>query len=78
MDHETYLGATLAAIAREKAGVLRPGRVTVLGAMSTDARIAILREAAAWARCAWMPSKARPRSLRRPDCASAPRAASTW
>ena len=45
MDHEKYLGATLAAIAFEKAGVLRPRRVTVLGAMSTDARIAILREA---------------------------------
>lgn len=45
MDHERYLGSTLAAIAGEKAGVLRPRRVTVLGAMATDARIAILREA---------------------------------
>ena len=45
MDHERYLGSTLGAIAGEKAGVLRPGRVTVLGAMAAEARIAILREA---------------------------------
>ena len=44
-DHEQYLGSTLAAIAIEKAGVLRPGRVTVLGAMAPEASIAILREA---------------------------------
>ncbi len=40
-DHEAYLGTTLAAIAREKAGVLRRGRVTVLGPMSDEAREAI-------------------------------------
>lgn len=45
MDHERYLGATLAQIAAEKAGVLRKGRVTVTGAVTSDARIAILREA---------------------------------
>jgi dihydrofolate synthase / folylpolyglutamate synthase len=45
MDHEQYLGPTLGAIASEKAGVLRPGRVTVVGRMATEARIAILREA---------------------------------
>ena len=44
-DHEQYLGSTLGAIATEKAGVLRRGRVTVLGAMAPEARIAILREA---------------------------------
>jgi folylpolyglutamate synthase/dihydrofolate synthase len=33
-DHEAYLGTTLAAIAREKAGVLRRGRTTVLGPMA--------------------------------------------
>lgn len=44
-DHEHYLGATLGAIATEKAGVLRPRRVTVLGPMATEASIAILREA---------------------------------
>jgi dihydrofolate synthase/folylpolyglutamate synthase len=52
MDHERYLGATLAAIAGEKAGVLRAGRTTVLGAMAAEARIAILRAAEAiGARC---------------------------
>ena len=45
MDHEQYLGTTLGAIAAEKAGVLRPGRVTVVGRMATEARIAVLREA---------------------------------
>jgi dihydrofolate synthase/folylpolyglutamate synthase len=40
-DHEAYLGDTLPAIAREKAGVLRRGRVTVLGPMAAEARAAI-------------------------------------
>jgi dihydrofolate synthase / folylpolyglutamate synthase len=44
-DHEQYLGSTLGAIAAEKAGVLRPGRVTVLGRMAVEASIAVLREA---------------------------------
>ncbi|HXK12497.1 MAG TPA: folylpolyglutamate synthase/dihydrofolate synthase family protein [Vicinamibacteria bacterium] len=38
LDHEVYLGRTLAAIAREKAGVMRPGRSTVVGPLSDDAR----------------------------------------
>jgi dihydrofolate synthase / folylpolyglutamate synthase len=37
-DHEAYLGATLGAIAREKAGVMRAGRVTVIGPMAAEAR----------------------------------------
>lgn len=45
-DHEAYLGTTLTAIAREKAGVLRRGRVTVLGPMADEARRAIEEEAA--------------------------------
>jgi len=45
-DHEEYLGGTLDAIAREKAGVMRRGRVTVLGAgMPAEARAALLEEA---------------------------------
>jgi dihydrofolate synthase / folylpolyglutamate synthase len=44
-DHEAYLGTTLAAIAREKAGVLRRERVTVLGPMADEARQAIEAEA---------------------------------
>jgi dihydrofolate synthase/folylpolyglutamate synthase len=37
-DHEEFLGHTLAAIAWEKAGVLRRGRPVVLGPMSKEAR----------------------------------------
>jgi dihydrofolate synthase/folylpolyglutamate synthase len=40
-DHEALLGHSLAAIAREKAGVLRRGRTTVLGALPKAARRAI-------------------------------------
>jgi dihydrofolate synthase/folylpolyglutamate synthase len=46
-DHEDHLGTTLADIAREKAGVLRPGRVTVLGALSAEARAAVEAQARA-------------------------------
>jgi dihydrofolate synthase/folylpolyglutamate synthase len=44
MDHEQYLGERLRQIAREKAGVLRKGRVTVLGPMPSEARSTIARE----------------------------------
>jgi dihydrofolate synthase/folylpolyglutamate synthase len=40
-DHEAHLGDTLAAIAREKAGVLRRGRVTVVGTLPSEAREAV-------------------------------------
>ena len=46
-DHEAYLGTTLAAIAREKAGVLRRGRTTVVGPMPGEARRAIAARARA-------------------------------
>ena len=45
-DHEAYLGSTLAAIAHEKAGVLRARRATVLGPLAPEARAAVEREAA--------------------------------
>lgn len=41
-DHEEYLGHTLAAIAGEKAGVLRKSRQVVLGPMSKEARDTIV------------------------------------
>jgi dihydrofolate synthase/folylpolyglutamate synthase len=44
-DHEAFLGTTLAAIAREKAGVLRRGCVTVIGPMVGEARTAIAARA---------------------------------
>lgn len=44
-DHEAFLGRTLPAIAREKAGVMRKGRAVVLGPLPKEAREAIAREA---------------------------------
>jgi dihydrofolate synthase/folylpolyglutamate synthase len=43
-DHEDYLGETLDAIAREKAGVMRAGRVTVLGPGIDPSARAALRD----------------------------------
>ena len=31
LDHQAFLGTTLAAIAREKAGVIKPGALVVVG-----------------------------------------------
>ena len=45
MDHMQYLGGTLEAIAREKAGIAKPGVPLVLGAMPDEARAAILARA---------------------------------
>jgi dihydrofolate synthase/folylpolyglutamate synthase len=45
-DHQEFLGGTLAAIAREKAGVLRAGRPTVVGPMAAEPRGAIESERA--------------------------------
>jgi dihydrofolate synthase/folylpolyglutamate synthase len=45
LDHEKYLGGTLDLIAREKAGVLRPGRTTVVGRLGDLALGAVEREA---------------------------------
>lgn len=54
-DHQEFLGPTLAGIAAEKAGVMREGRVTVLGPLPDEARAAIedaAREAGARLACA--------------------------
>lgn len=59
-DHQAWLGQTLAAIAREKAGVLRPGRTTVLGPLPAAARRAIeSRARATGARLVSAPAGAR-------------------
>ena len=47
IDHTEYLGKTEEEIAREKAGILKPGAASVIGEMSPDARVAIYRAAAA-------------------------------
>jgi len=36
LDHEEFLGDTLASIAREKAGIIKPGRPVVLGAVPLE------------------------------------------
>lgn len=46
-DHEVYLGRTLAAIAGEKAGVMRAGRPTVVGPLPEEARGAVRARARA-------------------------------
>ena len=45
LDHEKYLGGTLDLIAREKAGVLRHGRTTVVGRLNEIAMGALTEEA---------------------------------
>lgn len=47
IDHTEFLGHTEAEISREKAGIFKPGIPSVIGRMSTDARIAIYQTAAA-------------------------------
>jgi dihydrofolate synthase/folylpolyglutamate synthase len=37
LDHEQYLGSTLAGIAREKAGIIKPGVPVVIGPMTREA-----------------------------------------
>jgi dihydrofolate synthase/folylpolyglutamate synthase len=41
-DHEQYLGNTLAAIAEEKAGVIRPGIPVVVGPLAREARDVVM------------------------------------
>jgi dihydrofolate synthase / folylpolyglutamate synthase len=48
-DHMEYLGHSLDAIAREKAGIFKPGRPAVIGELSDSLRL-VLREKAAAAR----------------------------
>ncbi len=46
LDHQQYLGASLEEIAREKAGIIKPGVPVVLGEMPEAAREVVLRRAA--------------------------------
>ena len=45
MDHQEYLGNTEAAIAREKAGIMKAGTPAVIGLLSTEARVAVYEAA---------------------------------
>lgn len=46
LDHQEWLGSSVDAIAREKAGVLRPGRPAIFSPQSSEALAALLDEAA--------------------------------
>ncbi len=46
LDHQEFLGSTLDAIAREKAGVLRPGRPAIFAPQVPAAAVALAEEAA--------------------------------
>jgi dihydrofolate synthase/folylpolyglutamate synthase len=46
LDHVEYLGDTVAAIATEKAGIIKPNAVAVLAAQPTEAAAQLLRRAA--------------------------------
>ena len=46
-DHQEYLGTTLEAIAREKAGIIKPGVPVVIGPLATGPRAAIVDAARA-------------------------------
>ncbi len=46
LDHMEYLGDTIAKIALEKAGILKPGAPGIIAAQSLEGRMAIEREAA--------------------------------
>jgi dihydrofolate synthase/folylpolyglutamate synthase len=45
LDHEAVLGATLDAIAREKAGIVKPGQRVILGASGEPAALPVIRAA---------------------------------
>ena len=45
VDHANYLGDTAAAIAREKAGIIKPGAVAILAEQSPDAAAVLLAHA---------------------------------
>ncbi len=46
LDHMSFLGDTVAAIAREKAGILKPGAPGIIGPQTADAEAVIERHAA--------------------------------
>ncbi len=47
VDHQQYLGTTVAEIAADKAGIIKPGSVAVLGRQPAGAAAALLRRVAA-------------------------------
>jgi dihydrofolate synthase / folylpolyglutamate synthase len=47
LDHQEFLGSTLDAIAREKAGIIHPGRPVLISGQRGEVRAAIIEQAAA-------------------------------
>ena len=45
LDHQEFLGDSLAAIAAEKAGIIKPGRHAILGPQDDEARAVLMRRA---------------------------------
>lgn len=58
MDHQAYLGDTLAAIAGEKAGILKPGVDCVLAAQAPEANAVIAARAKGLGAALWQESQA--------------------
>lgn len=48
LDHQQHLGTTLAAIAREKAGIIKPATPVVIGALVPEAHAVVARTAQAY------------------------------
>ena len=65
MDHQDYLGETLAEIAGEKAGIIKSRTPVVLGPMPEEARTAILRRAKTQHAPVWKPGSELRRERRR-------------
>ena len=54
LDHTEFLGTTLASVAGEKAGLIKPGRPVIVGTVAAEAREVLARTAAArGARAYW-------------------------
>jgi dihydrofolate synthase/folylpolyglutamate synthase len=54
LDHQSYLGTTIAEIAGEKAGIIKPGVPCIVGPQSDDARDVIERRASALGAPLWI------------------------
>ncbi len=67
LDHQKYLGHTIPEIAREKAGIVKPGRTVVAGAMPTAARSVIAERAHQLSSPLWFAEEEYPE---RPEIAS--------
>lgn len=68
LDHQQWLGDSLAEIAREKAGVMRKRRPVIIGAGMADAASAALEECAETTSAEWIPAGIFAGQLGMPGC----------